>query len=96
MAEVLGTSSGGCLGSISEVREAGFWIIELWCATQKFGFHPVVRRFEGTGDIYRYQVLKGHSKPWGVRLEANRPVWRQLQKPRGDQGLDIHFGAFSL
>lgn len=55
----------------------------------------MVRRFEGTGDICRYQILKGHSKPWGVRLEADRPVWRQLQKPRGDQGLDIHFGAFS-
>lgn len=49
MAEVLGTSGGGCLGSFSEVGEAGIWVIEVWCAIQKFGFHPVVRTFE----VYR-------------------------------------------
>lgn len=60
-------------------------------------FHPVGLRFEVYGDICRYQVLKGHSKqPWGVRLEADRPARKQLQKQRGDQGLDIHFGAFNL
>lgn len=49
MAEMLGTSGGGCLGSFCEVREAGFGVIEVWCATQKFGFHPVVLRFQ----VYR-------------------------------------------
>lgn len=97
MAEVLGTSGGGWLESSSEVRKAGFWVTEVYYATQKFVFHPVGLRFEVYGDICRYQVLKGRSKqPWGVRLEADRPARKQLQKQRGDQGLDIHFGAFNL